>query len=606
MTDWLQTGSRASGQDWINGLYQQQARQQSGRVLASGGTRREAAAPLLRTGELAAGVGLIEDQERVDAAQEAEQLQFTLQAAKALKDVRAQGGDVLSAYDSYAPVFAQMGTDPAQVQQFRQAIEANPDAFLDGVETIVGQRARDLEIQNLGNGYGVAIDKGTGQVVQEYRAPQADYTLGTARYSGATNQPIAQAPREAEFMQVDPTKALIETRGAQPALGVPDAGRQQPRGIRNNNPGNIEDGPFARSLPGYKGSDGRFAIFETPEAGEQAAPRLLQSYIQRGFDTPAEIINRWAPPSDNNPTAAYAQYVAQRLGIGVGDTVSPEQIPTLAQAIREFENGERGPSQGSGPRVVMGPQASATSVRDLTPQEVAARGLPEGTVAQIKPDGSISVVSRGGAERFTEGQRLSASFYHRALGATQNLDRLAAQGNGRPSPAVLAFGEGRLRENALSPSDRQWVQASRDWLAPILRRDTGAAVSPGELVTYMGTYIPNPTDDAATLAQKAASRRRAQEGLRGTAGGAYEDLLETLGTPPPGGAGSGPRLRFQPTPAQTQLSQQIVRSRPREGRRGERTNPILINPSDATGSYGNVPRGAYYITPDGQLRGPKR
>src|ERR1700745_3350557 len=34
-------------------------------------------------------------------------------------------------------------------------------------------------------------------------------------------------------------------------------GAGAPRGVRNNNPGNIEDGEFAKSQPGYMGSDGR-------------------------------------------------------------------------------------------------------------------------------------------------------------------------------------------------------------------------------------------------------------------------------------------------------------------------------------------------------------
>lgn len=118
------------------------------------------------------------------------------------------------------------------------------------------------------------------------------------------------------------------------------AASSQPRGLRNNNPGNIEDGAFARSLPGYAGSDGRFARFENADAGAQAAPRLLASYIDRGFNTPAEIINRWAPPSDNNPTAQYASYVAQRAGVGLNDPVTADHIPLIAQAISEFENGQ--------------------------------------------------------------------------------------------------------------------------------------------------------------------------------------------------------------------------------------------------------------------------
>jgi hypothetical protein len=47
------------------------------------------------------------------------------------------------------------------------------------------------------------------------------------------------------------------------------------RGERNFNPGNIEDGDFARSLPGYAGSDGRFAKFESMDHGYNAIESLL-------------------------------------------------------------------------------------------------------------------------------------------------------------------------------------------------------------------------------------------------------------------------------------------------------------------------------------------
>src|SRR5262249_27294022 len=57
------------------------------------------------------------------------------------------------------------------------------------------------------------------------------------------------------------------------APGGPPNG-EMPRGLRNNNPGNIEDGPLAKALPGYKGSDGRFAVFDTPENGVNAADAL--------------------------------------------------------------------------------------------------------------------------------------------------------------------------------------------------------------------------------------------------------------------------------------------------------------------------------------------
>lgn len=115
-----------------------------------------------------------------------------------------------------------------------------------------------------------------------------------------------------------------------------------PRGLRNNNPGNIEDGPFARNLPGYAGTDGRFAKFASLEAGNAAMDKLLQSYGNRGFNTPESIINRWAPPSDNNPTTSYAGNVAKALGVepnAILDMNKPEIRQKLMQAITLQENG---------------------------------------------------------------------------------------------------------------------------------------------------------------------------------------------------------------------------------------------------------------------------
>ena len=81
-----------------------------------------------------------------------------------------------------------------------------------------------------------------------------------------------------------------------------------PRGLRNNNPGNIIDGPFAKNLPGYAGTDGKFAKFASLDDGNAAIDRLLQSYGNRGFNTPSAITNRWAPASDgNNPSGLRAE-----------------------------------------------------------------------------------------------------------------------------------------------------------------------------------------------------------------------------------------------------------------------------------------------------------
>lgn len=115
------------------------------------------------------------------------------------------------------------------------------------------------------------------------------------------------------------------------------------RGIRNNNPGNLE---YSKANPwvGQTGDDGRFAKFETPEHGIRALGRNLLSYQRQGIDTVNDIINRWAPPSDNNNTDAYIQAVCAQLGVTPDqplDASNPDTLKALCASIIQHENGSQ-------------------------------------------------------------------------------------------------------------------------------------------------------------------------------------------------------------------------------------------------------------------------
>jgi len=115
-----------------------------------------------------------------------------------------------------------------------------------------------------------------------------------------------------------------------------------PRNWRNNNPGNITDGEFAQSMPGYVGSDGRFAVFKNVENGYGAMDNLLSNYAKKGLVTPTDIISKWAPSKDNNNVPAYAGSVAKQLGIGPNDAIDmsdPNARRQLAMAMAHVEGG---------------------------------------------------------------------------------------------------------------------------------------------------------------------------------------------------------------------------------------------------------------------------
>lgn len=116
-----------------------------------------------------------------------------------------------------------------------------------------------------------------------------------------------------------------------------------PRGIANHNPGNIRfDGTPWQGLASPP-SDGAFCRFVSPQHGIRALARNLISYQDKaGIRTIAAAIARWAPPSDNNPTAAYAANVARAAGVDVDDVVDFHRHAVLAPVVRAIilqENG---------------------------------------------------------------------------------------------------------------------------------------------------------------------------------------------------------------------------------------------------------------------------
>lgn len=81
---------------------------------------------------------------------------------------------------------------------------------------------------------------------------------------------------------------------------------------RNNNPGDIEAGKFA-TAHGATGSDGRFAIFPTAEAGFEALTALFNTNGYRDLSI-HNAIARYAP-SNENDVANYVALVCKWTGL---------------------------------------------------------------------------------------------------------------------------------------------------------------------------------------------------------------------------------------------------------------------------------------------------
>jgi hypothetical protein len=158
----------------------------------------------------------------------------------------------------------------------------------------------DQLAQGYGAQYGAEARAKAGYQLQQVWDPTANGGQGGFVYQ--TQQQIADA--------ANPTAA-------------PATPASTPVGIQNNNFGNI------------KAPNGGFARYDTPQAGVDAADKLLVAYgAKHGINTIAGIANRWAPKGDgNNDPVAKAAAMAQISGIPANQPINLSDPGTRARIL---------------------------------------------------------------------------------------------------------------------------------------------------------------------------------------------------------------------------------------------------------------------------------
>lgn len=195
-----------------------------------------------------------------------------------------------------------------------------------------------------------AIDAAPGVPADARSMSAHNQAFGAALRQALANEPVNVGEALADSAFVRPGRGQQEDAAAELQMHVadllPDPSQASAlasgatRGLRNNNPGNVM--ATADRWEGQTGSDGRFATFETPEAGIRALARTLLTYQEKhGLNTVDGIVRRWAPPGEND-TAAYAKAVSKVMGIEPTaklDLRDPGTLQRLAAAIVRHENG---------------------------------------------------------------------------------------------------------------------------------------------------------------------------------------------------------------------------------------------------------------------------
>ena len=178
------------------------------------------------------------------------------------------------------------------------------------------------------------------------------------------------------------------------------------------------------------------------------------------------------------------------------------------------------------PMSAIGKLADDLSAGRITKEQydlAVANMAPQGMAIETTPDGGFRFVqgANAAAKPFTEGQSKDIVYATRAEGALNVLEGMTPEG--QPiSQTLTSAGQraanfdptGLVRGVVQTPEFQVAQQAGQEFLQAILRKDTGAAITPKEQQLYGETFLPQPGDSPQVLATKVQSRQRAIDAIK--------------------------------------------------------------------------------------------
>lgn len=186
------------------------------------------------------------------------------------------------------------------------------------------------------------------------------------------------------------------------------------------------------------------------------------------------------------------------------------------------------------------PRASAgdgVGFRSLTPDQVAQRGYPAGTVVQVDSRGKEYVNSRPSTQQTgqpTESERSAGLHATVSINGLRNI--MAREAGGYNRAGVMEQAGGVFG----GENERLYDQAADEFIDGYLRAMTGAAATKNEIDTYKRQWFPALGDTPAVIAQKSAGRLNALKGMKSKAGRAWNPEWDGMITELEGEAVGGP------------------------------------------------------------------
>jgi len=198
--------------------------------------------------------------------------------------------------------------------------------------------------------------------------------------------------------------------------------------------------------------------------------------------------------------------------------IAPPGAPQLQPPARSPQQPRQFPTPGAPPATTPKPLPMPDGVKPDRPgvffdPEMHKDTLGDGMLPPTQaPGGGTITVIPGTGKTPTEAQAKSGEFYTRMMGAENTLSDKNSSALYMDDSNALARGIGA--DFLQGEKAQVYGTAGLEWLSGLLRKDTGATITPQEISTYGAIYLPEYGDKPERLKYKAAARQRAAEALR--------------------------------------------------------------------------------------------
>ena len=285
-----------------------------------------------------------------------------------------------------------------------------------------------------------------------------------------------------------------------------------------------------------------------------------QAVYQRAFTALSEgqiqFVNDPTDPTGN-------RQVAVRVPRNMGDLPQPGggQAPAAPQGMIAPVAQPGGPSGAVAPQSGAAVPATAQDAMPAAPAAVPGfermRAAPAGY--QWRADGLIEPMPGGPADPRTQGLT-EAQSRSNFFGAQMRMGDEVLRGVNVPSNAMLLAYRNLPSvpvNYGASANDQMYFNAARLFAAGVLRKETGAAMTPGEVLDVAERFFPTPFDRPQVIEQKARARQQIISSIAAELPGGQlrGELPSTTG---PGGRGEAsppprPTSRMRWNPQTNQL-----------------------------------------------------